>query len=58
MSRKYDSPSGNSSCGSGCGNAGKKRTDDGKKVINKMGGSQRDGSTGGAGNTNTGPVGT
>lgn len=29
-----------------------------KKIINKMGGSQKDGSTGGAGNTNTGPVGT
>ena len=54
MSRKFDSQSGSSSCGS----VGKKRAEDWKKSGDKKGGSQRDGSVGGAGNTNTGPVGT
>ena len=58
MSRKFDSQSGNPSCGSSCGSVGKKRAEDWKKNSDKKGGSQRDGSTGGAGNTNTGPVGT
>ena len=61
MSRKFDSQSGNSSCGSSCGSSGKKRADDWKKAGDKKGGFQWDGSTNGTGstgNTNTGPVGT